>query len=243
MPPQSIPPAPEEAVFTGTGFFVAPGIVVTNNHVVNECTKPIQVRYSERASFPATLYGRDETNDLALLHTEMNNNTPASFRTRFRLGERVAAYGFPYAGLLSSGGNFTLGNVTSESGMNDDTRFLQISAPIQPGNSGGPLLDMAGSVVGVVVAQLSATRTMQLGSIPQNVNFAIRTPIVTNFLSVKGITFKVTASGAILDRELPEADVAEIAKQFTVQVYCKGVPQKTSSKTVDRPESAGWSGH
>ena len=90
------------------------------------------MRYPERASFTATLYGRDETNDLALLHTEMNNNSAASFRIRFRLGERVAAYGFPYAGLLSSSGNFTLGNVTSESGMNDDTVFFKYLLRFNP---------------------------------------------------------------------------------------------------------------
>jgi uncharacterized protein YecT (DUF1311 family) len=241
VPPQPVSPAPEE-VFTGTGFFVAPGIVVTNNHVVNECTKPIQVRYPERASFTATLHGRDETNDLALLRTELNSESVASFRIRPRLGDRVAAYGFPYAGLLSSSGNFTLGNVTAESGMNDDTRFLQISTPIQPGNSGGPLLDMSGRVVGVVVAQLSATRMMQLGSIPQNVNFAIRSSIITNFLLVKGISPN-TASAASFDREFSEADVAEIAKKFTVQVYCRGVPLKTSSKSIHDPESAEWSPH
>ena len=239
VPRQPVPPAPEETVFTGTGFFVAPGIVVTNNHVVNECTKPIQVRYPDRASFTATLYGRDETNDLALLRTELNAESIASFRIRPRLGDRVAAYGFPYAGLLSSSGNFTLGNVTAESGMNDDSRFLQISTPIQPGNSGGPLLDMSGSVVGVVVAQLSATRMMQLGSIPQNVNFAIRTSIITNFLSVKGIS----PNTATLDRDFSEADVAEIAKKFTVQVYCRGVPLKTSSKSINDPELAEWSRH
>jgi hypothetical protein len=78
------------------------------------------------------------------------------------------------------------------------------------------------------VAQLSATRMMQLGSVPQNVNFAIRTPIITNFLSVKGISPKVATSGSALTRELSEADVAEVAKEFTVQVYCKGIPRKTS---------------
>jgi S1-C subfamily serine protease len=200
------------------------------------------VRYPDRASFTATPYGRDETNDLALLRTELSNESNASFRIRPRLGDRVAAYGFPYAGLLSSSGNFTLGNVTAESGMNDDSRFLQISTPIQPGNSGGPLLDMSGSVVGVVVAQLSATTMMQLGSIPQNVNFAIRTSIITNFLSVKGISPN-TASAATLGRELSEADVAEIAKKFTVQVYCRGVPSKTSSKGINDPEPAEWTRH
>jgi hypothetical protein len=238
-PTPTFTPSTPVVVVTGTGFFVAPNMVITNNHVVNECTKPIQVRYPERGSFTATIYGRDETNDLALLHTEMNNASVASFRIRPRLGERVAAYGFPYAGLLSSSGNFTLGNVTAETGMNDDTRFLQISTPIQPGNSGGPLLDMSGSIVGMVVAQLNATRMMELGTIPQNVNFAIRTPIITNFLSGKGITPNVSASGSGLVRELPEADVAEIAKRATVQVYCEGV--KTSNIGIYGPESSGWS--
>ena len=118
-----------ETTLSGTGVFVAPNLLVTNNHVVKECTKPIQVRYEERASYRATIYGQDNANDLALLHTEMNNLSVASFRFRLRLGESVAAYGFPYSGNLSSSGNFTLGNVTSLTGMKDDTRFFQISTP------------------------------------------------------------------------------------------------------------------
>ena len=87
---------------------------------------------------------------------------------------RSATYGFPYHGLLSTSGDFTLGNVTSLAGMGDDTRFLQMSTPIQPGNSGGPLLDMSGAVVGVVVAQLSAVNMMLAGSsVPQNVNAGV----------------------------------------------------------------------
>jgi S1-C subfamily serine protease len=101
--------------------------------------------------------------------------------------------------------------------MKDDTRFLQISTPIQPGNSGGPLLDMSGNVVGVVVAQLNAVTMMQAGSVPQDVNFAIQAPIVINFLSVKGVTPKLVASGATT-KTLSPSDVADIAKSFTVQV-------------------------
>ena len=70
-----------------------------------------------------------------------------------------------------------LGQVTSLSGARDDTRFLQMSTPVQPGNSGGALLDMSGSVVGVVVAQLSGLPK----SVPQNVNFAIQPSMVINF--------------------------------------------------------------
>src|SRR5262249_39913148 len=149
-----------EVTISGSGFFVAPNRVVTNNHGVRGCTKAIQVRYPERASYTATISGQDSTNDLLLLHTEMPNLSVASFRFQPLLGEAVATYGFPYSGVLSSSGNFTWGNITALSGMKDDTRFLQTSTPIQPGNSGGPLLDSSGRVVGVVVAQLDAMARM-----------------------------------------------------------------------------------
>jgi serine protease Do len=138
-------PEPEKTL-SGTGFFVAQNRVATNNHVVSGCTKAIQVRYPERASYAATVSGQDATNDLVLLHTEMPHVSFASFRFQPLLGEAVATYGFPYSDVLSPTGNFTLGNITALSGMKDDTRLLQTSTPIQPGNSGGPLLDMSGRV-------------------------------------------------------------------------------------------------
>jgi len=210
-------PGPEaETTISGTAFFIAPNLLLTNNHVVKNCRGPIQVRYPERPSYQATIYGLDQTNDLALLHTDMVNLSVAGFHLQPRLGESVATYGFPYAGFLSSSGNFTLGNVSSLSGIRDDTRFLQISVPTQPGNSGGPLLDMSGKVVGVVVAQMQAG-----DGVAQNVNFALQVPIVLNFLSVKGVMPKLEKSDA--SQALSASDVAENAKQFTVQVYCEGV--------------------
>src|ERR1700730_17779896 len=81
---------------------------------------------------------------------EAHPTTFASLRSGVHLGERVALFGFPLAGLLATSGNFTLGNVTAVAGLGDDTRIIQISASVQPGNSGGPLLDYSGNVVGVV---------------------------------------------------------------------------------------------
>jgi len=131
-------PSPEpETRLSGTGFFVAPNRVVTNNHVVSGCTKEIQVRYPNREAYTATISGQDATNDLVLLHTNMGNLSTAAFYPRPRVGDQVASYGFPYSGILSSDGNCTLGHVTSLSGAMDDTRFLQMSTPVQPGNSGG----------------------------------------------------------------------------------------------------------
>jgi S1-C subfamily serine protease len=216
-PPRAQPPEAETTI-TGTGFFVAQNRVVTNNHVVTGCTKAIQVRYPERASYTATLSGQDYTNDLALLHTEMPNLSVASFRFQPLLGEAVATYGFPYSGILSP--NFTSGDIAALSGPKGDTRFLQTSTPIQPGNSGGPLLDMSGRVVGVVVAQLNALPN-------RNVNFAIQPSIVINFLSVKGVTPNLDNSSTGAQR--PPSDVADMAKKFTVQIYCQGVPPKTAT--------------
>jgi serine protease Do len=180
--PTTAPPQAETSSSYGTAFFVAPNLLLTNDHVLNGCKTEIQVRYPEQKSYVATTSGLDKTNDLALLHTDMSNLAVGSFRLQPRLGEAVATFGFPYSDILSSGGNFTLGNVTSLTGMQNDSRFIQMSTPIQPGNSGGPLLDMSGNVVGVVQSQLNAILMMQYtGSAPQDVNFAIRSAIVVNF--------------------------------------------------------------
>jgi serine protease Do len=218
-------PEPETTI-SGTGFFVAQNRVVTNNHVVSGCTKAIQVRYPERASYTATISGQDATNDLALLHTEMPNLSVASFRFQPLLGEAVATYGFPYSHILSP--NFTSGNIAALSGPKGDTRRLQTSTPIQPGNSGGPLLDMSGRVIGVVVSQL---RMQTDRSIPQNVNFAIQSSIVINFLAIKGVTPNVDNSSASAQRP-PSEVIADMAKKFTVQIYCQGVARKTATGTA-----------
>src|SRR5262249_23377864 len=211
------PPEPETTI-SGTGFFVAQNRVVTNNHVVSGCTKAIQVRYPDGRSFTATISGQDATNDLVLLHTKMPNLSVASFRFQPLLGEAVATYGFPYSTILSP--NFTSGDIAALSGPRGDTRLLQTSTPIQPGNSGGPLLDSSGRVVGVIVAQLN--------SLPnQNVNFAIQSPIVINFLSVKGMTPNLDNSSTGAQR--PASEVADMAKKFTVQIYCQGVGPKTAT--------------
>ena len=222
-------PEPEktepETTISGTGFFVAPKRVVTNNHVVNACTKDIQVRYPDGRPYTATISGQDATNDLVLLHTEMPNLSVASFRFQPLLGEAVATYGFPYSGILSP--NFTSGDIAALSGPKGDTRFLQTSTPIQPGNSGGPLLDMSGRVVGVVVAQLSAVPN-------QNVNFAIQPSMIINFLEAKDVTPKLDAPKA----PRTPSEVCEIAKKFTVQIYCKGVAPKTSESAGSAPSSS-----
>ena len=126
-------------------------------------------------------------------------------------------YGFPLFGALASQGNLTVGFVSALAGLGDDSRVMQISAPVQPGNSGGPLLDMSGNVVGVVTAKIDAIKVAELiGDIPQNVNFAIKASVVRTFLDSHGINYGTEPS----DRALSSADVADRAKRFTVLVEC-----------------------
>ena len=111
----------------------------------------------------------------------------------------------------------TSGNVSSLVDLGDDAKRLQITAPVQPGNSGGPLLDNAGNVIGVVVSKFDAVRAAKLtGDIPQNVNFAIKGALVRSFLDVHGVAYRRRPSNAKL---APER-LAEMARGFTAAVHC-----------------------
>jgi serine protease Do len=135
------------------------------------------------------------------------------------LGEPVEAYGFPLAEILSASGNFSLGNISALSGLCDDSRYLQISVPVQPGNSGGPLLDQHGNVIGIVSAKLNALKVMRLteGDIEQNVNFAVRASVAANFLQTNDIKFAIGESTQVIE----PPDLAERAKAMSVFVICK----------------------
>ncbi|WP_353184469.1 serine protease [Bosea sp. (in: a-proteobacteria)] len=135
-----------------------------------------------------------------------------------RFGEGIAAFGFPHTDLLATTGNFTLGNVTALAGLKDDSRYLQVSAPVQSGNSGGPLLDNSGNVVGVVSAKLDAIKMAAAqGDLPQNVNFAVKAALATSFLDANQIAYETGTLGDKLD----PADLAEKAKKASVFITCR----------------------
>ena len=213
------PPKPQHESSSGTGFFVSTkGTVITNAHVVEDCVA-IRATTSQGATAAAKVLARDVRNDLALLDTGLAVDKVAAFRTNVRLGEAVEAFGYPLTDVLSKSGNFTLGNVSALVGIGEDSRYFQISAPVQPGNSGGPLLDQNGNLVGVVSAKLNALKLMLAtnGDIPQNVNFAIKSSIVTNFLDTNGASY---AQGAATQPMQP-ADLADQAKAMSVFIECE----------------------
>lgn len=213
---RSSPSRPSGVIGSGTGFFVTRhGQVVTNAHVVNRC-RTISVTTLNGETMTATVASLDKSNDLALLGTGTPRQAAAALRggRPVRQGEAVVAYGFPLSGALSSGGVSTSGSISALQGLGDDSRYMQMSAPVQPGNSGGPLLDMSGAVVGVVSARLGG----RAGQGAQNVNFAIKADVVRTFLASQGVTAETATGG----RELSVPDVAERAHAFTVFIECKG---------------------
>ena len=216
-PPATTPPQGKGGS-TGTGFFVSSqGHVLTNHHVVENCGA-ITVALEGNLSQSARVIARDSKNDLALLTTSgLKPSAVPNLRTGVRLGESVFVYGFPLAGLLASSGNFTIGNVTAVAGLGDDTTMIQMSAPVQPGNSGGPVLDQHGNVVAVVVSKLNALRIAKVTSdIPQNVNFAIKSLIAMGFMEAGNVNASAAASTA----KLETTQIAERARTFTTQIRC-----------------------
>jgi serine protease Do len=127
---------------TGTAFVVGTqGQLLTNNHVVNECDS-VQVK-REGQTVKASIVSQDDVNDLAIL--KLDRSTPGlAIRSDppVRIGEQIITFGFPLNGALASDGVLTVGNVNALAGLANDVRMLQISVPVQPGNSGGPLLDL-----------------------------------------------------------------------------------------------------
>lgn len=208
----------EGGTSSGTGFFVSDsGHVLTNFHVIEGC-KAVEITRPGSVAEKVQVIARDQTNDLALLKAATGPAAVPAIGSRTRIGDSIYVYGFPLAGLLSSGGNFTIGNVTATSGLNDDSRMVQISAPVQPGNSGGPLMDQSGNVVGVVVSKLNALRLASVTKdLAQNVNFAIKGSVALTFLDGNGITPPAPGTTPAPDA----ATIAEKAKAFTVFVECR----------------------
>lgn len=197
---------------SGTGFAVtSDGMILTNNHVAGDC-RTITVDGA-----PATLVGKDEAFDLALVKVDGVTDQPSvTFSMRpAALNGDVTVAGYPLAGVLS-GLNVTRGSVTSVKGMGGDGSRMQISAPVQPGNSGGPVVDVHGQVVGVVVSKLDAKLVQDaIGDIPQNVNFAIRGEIAKLFLYQNGVTPAISDESEAVAPEDLGKQLAEVTHLIT----------------------------
>jgi S1-C subfamily serine protease len=201
--------------YSGSGFYVSQqGYIVTNEHVVKNCEK-IEIGPEKLI---ASLVKKDSLHDLALLKVYTSNINVAKFRSEpLILGEEIVTAGFPYKDILSSGIKITTGIVSSLAGIRNDTKVMQITAPIQPGNSGGPLIDIYGNIVGVIVSKLNSDFMIRIyKDIPQNVNFAIKGRYVKKFLDDNSIRYSQVSSNQKQD----VTTISQSAQGYTVEVNC-----------------------
>lgn len=186
-------PAKAAVTATASGFLLSnSGLFITNYHIVEEKSEFDVVFPESNTNFKAELVLKDIFNDIAILKLKgfnynevFNKNIPYVVVTASSLkqGQDVVNLGYPFGDLLGKSAKLSKGIISSLFGIGNDPRLLQISNPIQPGNSGGPLLTTEGDVVGIVVASLNAKLFFEyLDVIPQNVNFSVKSDYLINLL-------------------------------------------------------------
>lgn len=212
-------PGPKN-VSAGSGFFVTTtGYFVTNQHVVDGAKK-IEIKVGDQ-TYVADVVRADETRDLAVLKVEGEFDALYVRGSRgLKVAEQVSTVGFPNSGVQGVAPKYTLGAIAALSGMKDDPGSLQISVPIQKGNSGGPLVDSHGNVVGVIVAMVNKMTVLKESDyIPENVNYAIKGSVLLDVLeSVPGLANELVQEEASCETGV---EVFDLVKEACGMVICK----------------------
>ena len=167
--------AQNKSASSGTGFFLSEnGYIATNFHVVSGAKK-ISVR-TANGEMGAVIVLADQVNDVAVIKAPvLGKPLPIGDVSAVVAGTPVYTVGFPNPVVQGFEPKLTKGDVNSTTGLKDDPRMFQISVPVQPGNSGGPLLNERGAVIGIITAQLNSLNALVTsGSLPQNVNYALK---------------------------------------------------------------------
>ena len=184
IPQPQQPPKTFQHVHSGTGFmFGSKDYVITNLHVIRG-TKKIKVKFLNGEKIKAEVALKDPQNDIAFLKLERPPQLPQSDlkvgdSSKVRMGDRVFTIGYPVHWVMGQNPKYTEGVVNALSGVKDDPKVFQISVQILPGNSGGPLFDQSGEVIGITQATLDPQlATESIGALPQNVNYAIKSSYI-----------------------------------------------------------------
>ena len=236
--PQQNAPQQRELTGSGSGVIITPdGYIVTNNHVIDGATK-IEVTLNSNQTYPATLVGTDPATDVALLKIEANGlpSIPFGDSDKLRLGEWVIAIGSPYdlrstitAGIVSAKGR-SMPNYTGEFKIES---FIQTDAAVNPGNSGGALVDKNGNLVGINTAIISQTGsyTGYSFAVPSNIVKKIVYDLM-DFGSVKRAVLGITMQ-PIDDKIAKELKLSSLNGVYIVEVSKSGAADKAGVKQGD----------
>lgn len=216
---------------TGSGVFVSEnGYILTNHHVIEKCG---DIRIAGQ-DVSVKVIASDAANDIALLKGAANSEEyavlpPESYK--LKQGNDVVVFGYPLNSVLSSGGNLTPGIISAMTGLNNNTSQIQITAPIQPGSSGSPVVNKKGHLIGLVSMKLSdAAVARATGSLPQNANFAVSAQTVRSFLDANKVAYKTASTFVFMEKN--NADIAEAARKWTIIVECWSRARSASSATA-----------
>lgn len=203
---------------TGSGIFVSEKVVVTNHHVISGAKKiEVIIKDGNKVStYTAKMLSTDKTNDLALISIEDEKFTgigtlPFAISTRTRdVGTSIFTMGYPMATYMGEEVKITDGIINSKTGYDGDIVTYQISAPIQPGSSGGPLFDKAGYLIGITNAGIREA---------QNVGYAIKGSYLCNLIESAPVTIAIPETNTIENLELTE-QVKQLSKYVVfIKVY------------------------
>jgi S1-C subfamily serine protease len=192
---------------SGSGFFLTTdGIIATNAHVV-EGASNIEVTVSNEIgnfTYTAKVLLSDSRNDVALLQINDEkfkglNSIPYGITENSDVGSKVFTIGFPLNDVMGSNYKVSDGIINSKSGIGDDIRYYQISVPLQPGNSGGPLFDQEGNVIGITSSKLNSEA---VGVQVENVNYAIKSSYLLSLYNMLPNATKLSSNSEVAAKEL-----------------------------------------
>ena len=204
---------------SGTGFFINEnGYFLTNHHTLEDCNKVEIITHN--TNYEASVIATDEVNDLGLGKIDLTGNSYIKIGNGdLDKGEDILVAGFPLSGQLSDDVKITKGIISSLSGFSNNYSKFQFDAAVQPGNSGGPILNRYGEWVGVAESMAKDDYFYELsGQYPENVNFAIKSNVALAFLKANKV--KTKSNFFLFRRYIENTEVAKIAEDASLQTQC-----------------------
>jgi S1-C subfamily serine protease len=203
-------------------------LFATNYHVIEGNTELAiaLIDGNDFNIFNAKVIIKDEINDIAIIKIdddkfEFFKNLPYNIVDKQKIGENIFTLGFPMLDVMGTSIKYTEGSISSLNGPNDDIRFIQISAPIQPGNSGGPLFNKNNEIVGITTAKLN---TSSMNIEVQNVNYALKSNYLLNLLKMLDQDSTLVNSGGLLTN-LDQSEMITLIQPFVGIIISKTTDQ------------------